>query len=897
MSEARWLRWSERFCRVLLRAYPVDFRDEFGAEVVETYGERSRDAYRRGGVASLLGVWVRAVVDSLWNGIGERVRPGVGWRRSGDWGRDAERVIRRLLREPVFALSVAGTLTVGLGAFAVVYTVVDKVLLEPPPYERPEDLYFVWRSYPWSSLDRAGLRGLDIPVLASVGGVIEGVVGLQPGTATLAGGAGGEPEEVGVMVSSANLFDVLGVHPVLGRGFARDEEGAGRAPVAVLSHDLWRRRFAADSAILGKEIRLDDRAYTVVGVAGREFRFVAHSSEGPPKGADVYITFDVPLEDTSPYMGEYAGLIRVSPGAPPTAISAALGLAGERIDARNYYKGYVGLRFFAVGLHEDLVAPVRPALIVLGLAGVFLLLVLLLNLAVLLLGRAMRREREIAVSRALGANSLTVGRAMLLEGGILGLVGGVGGTVLAIWATALVVGLAPLDLPRRETIGVDVHIGVVIVLVGVLLGLLAGAAPSVWAMRARVAVLLGNASVRGGGGGRGRMRRGLVVAQVALSVVLLSAGGLVVRSFEHLLRTDLGFEPAGVLSVRIPVPLTRYGTTEDIQTLHRRIEEELSAIPGVTAVGAATAPPLSRKGDWIGVAFPGSPVNVGDPERDIPLVDLIVTRADYIDAAGIRILDGRDFLPSGAAREGTSRREALIDHALARDFFPGGGAIGATMLLLGDSLTVVGVVEHVRLHDVHRNGRPQVYIRAERPFSFPTLSWLLRTERSPWLIAGAVHAAIRRVDPELAIADVQTMDAVVAEALRERFLTATLVSSFSIGALLLAALGLYGVVSGSVIRRRHELAVRLALGAEHGRVLRLMMGEGAALVGLGVLLGVPGIWLSARVIRGVLVGVSPFDPLTLGAVTLGLAAVALAACYLPARQVLGIEPARLLRQE
>ncbi|HEX6939918.1 MAG TPA: ADOP family duplicated permease [Longimicrobiales bacterium] len=892
MSEERWLRWSERLYRGLLRAYPVDFREEMGEEVVGAYREWSREAYGRGGVVALARVWSRAVVDSLRNGVGERLRPGVVWRRGGDWGRDAERVLRRLLREPAFAMSVVATLTVGLGGFGVVYTVVDKVLFEPPPYERPDDLYFVWRAYPWASIDRSPLRGLDIPELEAVGGVVEGAVGLQRRTVTLTADSGGEPEEVGLMVSSANLFEVLGVNPVLGRGFVRGEEGPGGARVAVLGHDLWRRRFGGDPAVLGREIRLDGEPYTVIGVAGRDFRFVMHTAEGAPAGADVYVPFGYSLADTSPYQGAYSGLIRVRAGSSPVEVAAALAVVGSRIDDRDYYQGNRGLRLFAVGMQEELVAPVRPALAALGLAAAFLVVVLMLNLAVLLLGRVMRREREFAVSRALGANRLVVARAMWIEGGILGLVGGVGGAALAVWGTRLVVALAPLDLPRRDAIAVDMQVGLVVAGVGVLVGLLAGAAPSVWAARARVATLLGSASVRGGGGGRGRLRRAMVVAQVAASLVLLTAGGLVVRSFDRLLRTDPGFEPAGALMLRVVIPRALYGSAAT--RLHERIEQELGSLRGVKAVGATSAAPLSKAADWTSVAFPGAPGNVGDPQQDNPLIDVIYTRAEYFAAAGIRLLEGRDFSPGAAARGGARRGEAVIDRTLARRFFPNGGAVGATMVLLGDSLTVVGVVDHARMHDVQRDGRPQAYVRAEGEFAIPTLTWLLRTDDSALRLAGDVRAAVHRVDPGLAIADFQSMDAVVAESMREQRLMAVLISGFSVGALLLAALGLYGVVAGSVVRRRHELAVRMAVGADHGRVFRLMLGEGAALVGLGVLLGAPGIWLSAWVVRGVLVDVSPFDPLTLVAVACGLAIVALGACYFPARRVLDLEPARVL---
>lgn len=388
------------------------------------------------------------------------------------------------------------------------------------------------------------------------------------------------------------------------------------------------------------------------------------------------------------------------------------------------------------------------------------------------------------------------------------------------------------------------------------------------------------------------MRRGMVVAQVALSLVLLSAGGLVVRSFERLLRADPGFEPAGVLTLRVPVPQLRYPDGPAGRALHLRIHTELAALPGVAVAGAASALPLLADADQTTVAFPGAPGNTGDREHDYPLIDYIRTRPGYVNVLRIPILDGRSFDAAPAGR----RREALVDRTLASIFFPRSNPLGATLVFRDDSLTVIGVVEHARLYDIHQDGRPQVYVR-NNDYTTRTLSWTLRTDRAPLSLVPEARAAIHAIDPRLALADVRSMDQIVGESLRQQRLSAVLITGFSLGALLLAAMGLYGVVSGSVTRRRHELAVRLALGADHGRVIRLVLREGVLLITLGLLVGVPGIYFVGQAIRGVLVGVSPFDPLTLAAVACGLAIVALGACYVPTRRVARIDPARSLREE
>lgn len=889
MSERRWLDASERWLRLLLLLYPPDFRDEMGVAVVEAYRDRCRSALRRGGLPALTRVWLAALSDSVRNGPGERMRPAVRWRRTGNWGRDMELTVRRLTRAPLFVATMVGTLAIGLGAFAVVSAVVHKVLLEPLPYEQPDDLYFVWRDYTaFLDLDRGWVAGTDVVELQRVGGVIEDAAAMELQQLTLTAGPGSDPTEIAVMAASPNLFDLLGVEPEQGRGFAPDEVGPGREPVIVLTHALW-RRLGGDAVIIGTEIRLNDSPYTVIGVMAKDFSFVRHSSLGPPQSVDAYTTLADHIAETNPGDGAYAGIVRVRNGTSRAQAEEAVAAVGRAVDERDFSSR--GVRLYPVSLKEDLVADVRPALVVLGLAGVFLVLVLMVNLATLLLARAAQREKEFAVSRALGANPFAVVRATLLEGGLLGALGGATGALAAVWGTRLLVSLAPADLPRREFIAVDWTVAVAVTGIGALLGLLAATLPATWAARTDLASLLGNSAVRGGGGGS--MRRGMVVVQVALSLVLLSAGGLVVRSFDGLLRADPGFDAEGVYTVRLPISDERFPEETDQIALQERLHDALSALPGVTAVSATSTLPLSAAaGQWT-LSIPGAPGNTGDPNHDAPLVDYIGVRADYFEVIGTRVLAGRSFDES--RREGF--REAVIDRALADHFFPSGSALGARIPFGSeDTLTVVGVVVQPRLYDIHQDGRPQLFVRAE-DWGYGTLSWALRTQRPPGSLAAEVRRAVHGVDPQLALADARPMTDVVGASLSQQRVSAVLIGGFALGALLLAAMGLFGVVSSAVTRRRHELAVRLAVGADHGRVLRLVLGDGARLVLLGVLLGVPATWAAGRAISGALVGVSPTDPFTLVSVAVGLGLVAVLACYVPARRVLAIEPASSLRND
>ena len=891
MSTGRRAGASERWFRLLLRLYPVGFREDVGEALVETYMDRSRDASHRGGVLAIAMVWMSALADSLRNGLGERLRPGVAWPRSGNWGRDAELAIRRLVRAPIFAAAMIGTLTVGLGAFAVVYAVVDKILIEPLPYREPDDLYLVWRNYTWIPLERGWLGGTDIVALDQAGGAITNAVAIRRGAMTMATGGSSEPVEVDVMLSSADLFRTLGVAPAIGRDFLPGEEGPGRPALVVLGHDLWQAQFGGDRSVIGQEVHLNGEPFTVIGVMDEGFRFVRSGSMGQSQDADVYITLGEDLATTSPGSGRYGGLIRARPGTPPERVAAEIEAVGRMIDERDM--GRRGLKLHPVGLKPDLVDPVRPALIVLALAGAFLVLVLLANLATLLLARAAHREREFGIARALGANPMAIARATLMEGALLGAAGGAGGALVAVWATRALVALAPLNLPRRDSIGVDWSIALVVIAIGTIVGLVAAVAPAAWGTRTDLAAVLRNAGVRGGGGGRGRLRRSMVVIQVALSLVLLSSGALVARSFERLLRADPGFDPRGVLTLRVPVSGNNYPDRAAVNSLHQRLAAALASLPGVTASGGVTALPLSADADQRGVGFPGAPGNTGDEDQDWPLVDYIAAMPGSFEALGIEVLAGRGFEGAAAA---AGVQEVVIDRTLAAQFFPAGDPIGATMMFGEDSLTVVGVVEHARLYDVHEDGRPQVYRRSDQS-SYWTLVFALRTDRDPLALAPEARAAVRRVDPELPVSDVRSMEQIVSESLRQQRVTAVLIGGFSLGALLLAAMGLFGVVSASVSRRRHELAIRLALGADHGRVLGLVLRESAKLVLLGLLIGVPGIYFAGQVLRGMLIGVSPFDPVTLVATAAALLLVTLVACYLPARRVATIDPARALGEE
>ena len=900
MSRHHMLRISERWFRLLQHLYPPDFRDEMGSAVVEAYMDRTCDVLENRAKIHLVAVWFRALIDSLRNGPAERARPAAWWRRGGNWGHDIELVRRRLVRSPIFAVTTIGTLTIGLGMFAVVYTAVQKVLLDPMPYKNPGDLYYVWRDYgPITDLKRGTLAGTDIVELQKGNAVIQDATGLQP----LLGGIfslreGADPMEIAVTRTSPNLFQLLGVAPALGRGFAPGEGGPGREQRIVLTHHLW-KRLGADAAIVGTDVRVQGRPFTVIGVLPPDFTFVRNDAAAPPQRVDAFIPFEARLEETNAQQGGYVGIIRARNGASPAQVTAAIDAVGRVVNVRDFNSR--GLKLYSVGLKADVISRIRPALVVLGAAGLVLVLMLMVNLASALLARAAQREHEVAVSRALGANTIAVVRSTLLEGGLLGFAGGALGALAGIWGTKALVALAPLDLPRREAIAIDWRIGAIVIGTGGLLGVLAATAPAMWAARASLSLLLAGSAVRGGGG-QGRWRRGLIVAQVALSLVLLSSGALVMRSFERLLRADPGFRPEGVLTVRVRTPPEFFPKASDAIAFQDRVQKALAAIPGVTGASAASALPLTATAFQQTITIPGAPGNSGDAERDKVLVDMIGARANYVEVMGIRLVAGRTFTES--RQDGIA--EALIDTTLARRYFAENNSLGAQIrrgerqVRLGfldkQSVVIIGVIAQARLYDVHADGRPQILLRAE-DIGVRPLYFVMRTSREPHSLLPEARAAVRRIDPRVPVGEERTMDDIVQASLSPQAIGGSLISAFAVGALLLAAMGLFGVVSGSVTRRRHELAVRLACGADHGRVLRLVLQEGALLVMAGLLIGAPGIYVANGVVRGLLVGVSPSDPLMLLAAAAGLLLVTMVTCYVPARRALRIEPAQLLRHE
>jgi predicted permease len=812
--------------------------------------------------------------------------------RGGAWLedllRDLRYSVRSLRRSPGYVVTVFLTLSLGIAANTSIFSVANGILFRPLPYRDPARLMVLWDGLDMIGVPEAWITGPEVVRLRRDARSFEGFAALRSGSATLGGSDGGEPLQVRESAVSANFFQLLGSGPDLGRGFVPGEDLPGAPRVAVLSRKLWIERFGGDSALLGRTVQLDGRATTVVGILPSLFRFSTQSSLGSPSEADVFRPIVDTLAAMNPSNHSLGLLARVRPGTPVPAALAELATLSRRLDAEVY--GKRGFKFVPVLLQERMVRAVRPALVALLAAVALLIVIICANLAVLALVRTARREREVVVRRAIGAGHGRITRQILTETVLLAAVSGIAGAILGSVALRALLSLAPAGLPRRGEIGIDLNVIAVTLGVAVLVGMGMGVAPVFHSVRSDISTVLREKTPSRAGG---RLRPGLVLAQLALSMVLLAGTGLLLGSFVKLMRVDPGFSARQVLTIELMASRAKYSTGQPVADLFSRYLAALRALPGVRGAGASTALPFSGGADQSGIFFPASPTNTGDGEHDRMLGDVGPATSGYFAAMGIPVLAGREF---DATDHDSTARFALIDEGVAKRYFPAGNAVGQVVTIDGDSLRVAGVVGHVRLYNLQDEGRGQLYVpHAYLPFRDLTL--VVRTDREAQSLASEARQAIRGVDPEQPIIGMATMHDALRGSLAERRLVLILVGSFAGAALLLVALGVYGVTASAVTQRTRELGIRMALGADRQKVVLSVLGGPARLVTLGLGLGLAGTFAAGRVVRKMLYGVSPSDPLTLGAVALTLLVVALLASWFPARRATRVDPMVALRSD
>lgn len=797
--------------------------------------------------------------------------------------KDIGYAFRGLRRSPGFAAAVVLTLALGIGATTAIYTVVDDVLLSPLPFPEADRLVRVWHHNTRNDAPRETVSHETFRELVEGVDALEAAAGVSPRWSFTIREAG-EPERLQGYWVSASFFELLGVDPAVGRALTSEEDRAGGAPVALVSHALWERRFGADPDLVGRTITLSGDGVTVIGVMPPGFAF--------PEAGDVWLPLARnPLVDNGRQVRWVDVVARLAPGADlETAREETEAYMGRL--ARAYPEANAGLRATVESLHTAIVGDVRPALwALLGGAGL-VLLIACANIGNLLLSRASARRGELAVRSALGAGRGRLVRQLLTESLVLGLVGGGAGTALAVQLLAVFRRVGPAELPRLQEVGIDLRVLLATGAMTLAAGVLSGIAPALTAARAEVREVLARVGRTVGGGGD-RLRGGLVVSQVALALLLLVGSGLLLRSFVRLAGVDPGFRAEGVLTLQFGLP-SGYDDERAV-TFYRELFRDLESIPGVEAAGGVTRLPL---GDAVSTRLELRGRSFED--KDQPEVQFRRATGGYFEAMRIPLLRGRAF----DDRDGPDADPVMIvSRTAAERLWPGEDPIGKRVRFWyagippdAPWLEIVGVSGDVKTAGLDAGASPLVYVPfSQGPPGSPLVA--VRTAGEPASLAGPVRDGIRALDPNIVIWNLRPMSERVSESLAGRRFGLLLIGAFGLLALLLAAIGIYGVVAYGVRRRTREIGIRKALGAADGDVLRMMIFRGLGLTAAGLGAGLVGAFLLTRLIRGLLFGVSPTDPAALVGVTALLGAVAALASWLPARRAVGVSPAEVLREE
>jgi putative ABC transport system permease protein len=829
--------------------------------------------------------------------IKEDCRDIWGVRFLNELAQDIRYGLRQLRRNPGFTAVAVITLALGIGANTAIFSVVNAVLLRPLPFAAPQQLVSVVSTRLRGNVaDNASYP--DFADWRAQNHAFSQMAAYHTDNFTLAGR--GEAMHIQGAVVSADLFSLLGVEPSMGRGFLTDEDklpAANGAFAIILSHRLWRERFGGDPGIVGRTIEIDNRNFTVVGVMPAGFQFPI---QGKPVDFWVTMAINFVAAPGMPSMADQRGahyldvIARLKPHVSMAQARAEMSTIVSRLNKQYPDIAPRGVEVFSEV--DRAAGPARPALLILLAAVGCVLLIACANVANLMLARGATRQNEMAVRGALGAGRGRMIRQLLTESILLAFLGGALGAALGLWGISGLIGLLPVDIPRFTGVHINNSVLSYTALLSLLTGILFGLVPAVRASRLDLVETLkegGRGSSEGLRGNRGRSF--LVVADVAVAAVLLVGAGLFINSFLRLQRVDPGFNPRHVLTFKMDLPYVRYSGLRQTQFFEQAIER-LGHLPGVRSASAVL--PLPLDGNEVGATFAieGRPV----AEANRPRTGYSWVEPGYFRTVGIPLIKGRDF---NADDDLKTTPVVIINQTLARRFFPNQDPVGKRIKPgIGNGYKappmreIVGVVGDVRQYGLTAGPGPEVYVPlAQSPLG--SMNFVLRTEVDPLLIVGAVRREMAGMDKDLPFYGVETLNQYLGQAFAPpRFLT-LLLGLFAVLALALAAVGLYGLVSYSASRRTHEIGVRMALGAERKSVMMMVVGQGLKLALIGVAIGIAGALALTRFLSSLLYGVKPTDPLTFVAVSLVLIAVALLACYIPARRAAKVDPWVALRYE
>jgi putative ABC transport system permease protein len=808
----------------------------------------------------------------------------------GTLWQDLRYAARMLLKKPGLTLIAVITLSLGIGANTAIFSVVNAVLLRPLPFPESEQLVRIGGINLKTGKGPGTFSPQDFYDWRERNNVFESVAAYDGWSPSLTGQ--GEPERITAARVSASFFDVLKVKPEIGRTFLPDEEKRGLQHSVILGHKLWQRRFGADPSIQGKTIQLNGESYTVVGVMppGFEVPRIGGSSFEQP---ELWAPFAPDLSQwTRSGRAVDAGIGRLKPGVTLQQAQAEMTGIGRALQ-QQYPDTNLNAGVGVVSLREQLVGGVRTPLLIFLVAVGFVLLIVCANVANLQLARSTARRKEMAIRASLGASRLRIIRQLLTESLLLSFLGAGFGLLLSLWATDFLVALGSDSIPHLGKIGIDARVLVFTILISVLAGVLFGLAPALYASRLDLNEALKEGGGKGtGGAGRSRLRGALVVSEIALSLLLLTGAGLLVKSFLRLQEVNPGFNPRQVLTMYVFLPGAKYSEDAQQSAFFDQTLERIRNVPGVESVGVTSNLPISGNFDRTSFYVEGRPA---DSNQDVPDVERYMISGDYFRAMGVALRDGRTF---GTEDKADTLPVAVVNEALAHTYWPGESAIGKRVRTNPESpwRTVIGVVGDVRHYDLETAANMQLYLPYKQTPS-QMMTFVVRSRGDASKQATAVRDGIWAVDKDQPVYNVKTMEQLVAASVAQRRFVMMLLGSFAVIAMFLAAVGIYGVMSYTVTQRTHEIGIRMALGAQGADVLKLIVGQGMRLALFGIALGLIGAVATTRIISSLLYGVTATDPLTFACVAALLCGAALLACYIPARRAMRVDPMTALRYE
>ena len=807
----------------------------------------------------------------------------------GDLWQDLRYGLRMLVKNPGFTIVAVIALALGIGANSAIFSVVNTVLLRPLPYKDPDRLVMVWEDDTKHGYPR------DTPAAANYidwrdqNQVFEGMAAMADLSINLTGV--GEPERIDGRRVSANLFSLLGVEPQLGRAFLPEEDQPGSNHVVIISHGLWQRRFGSDMNITGKPLTLNGESYTVVGVMPSHFQF-------PSREAELWVPIAFDSKEAANRARHYLQVVaRMKPSVTLQQAQTEMKAIAARLQ-QQYPDDNTDLGAVVTPLHEHVAGDIRPALLILLGAVGFVLLVACANVANLLLARAAGRQKEIAVRIALGASRLRLIRQFLTESILLAALGGVVGLLLSVWGVNLLKAFIPENISQATAITIDARVLGFTILVSLLTGLIFGLAPATQSSNFNLNETLKEGGRDSSSGTRGNRIRGLlVIAEVAVSLILLIGAGLLINSFLRLRSVDPGFRADKLLTMKVVLPKQKYADQTQRSAFYTELIRRIEALPGVRSAAVTNWIPLVRQGDSVGVSIEGRPAP--EPGK-MPIAVTRIISPHYFSTMGIQLLQGRQF--DERQDRADSAGVVIISETMARRFWPGEDPLGKRLSpgmpeSPEDWLTIIGVAKDVRQFELNADPKPQMYLTYTQAGFFPPNDLVVSTDVEPLSLATTVRQTVWEIDKDQPVSNISTMEDVLSESIARQRFSMLLLGIFAAVALVLAAVGIYGVMSYSVAQRTHEFGIRMALGAQQSDVLKLAVGEGLKLVLIGVAIGLATAFILTRVMSSLLFGVSATDPTTFIIISLVLISVALLASYIPARRATKIDPMIAMRYE